>query len=183
MAKRMTDLERWYRVDGGSLGFPGAGRRTIEVRLNSVGPCVVRCAPWDMGNKKEPFGEAVLVGCFEGQETFQVTVNGHAALLLEPTVEVWALRDMSPVAMQVEQISLTRLEKPGVYMDELGIALARQATLSRMLESQRSSERSRLQREADAQLSAREADLEKRLKGLDERIAALTPPVSDAATE
>lgn len=182
MAKRITDLGRWYNVPKGSLGFPGEGRRTVEVTLNSVGPCVVRAAPWlKRGTKAEAFGDAVLVGCFEGMETYQVTVQDDYALLLEPSGEVWALRDMTPVALPVEQISLTRLEKPGLYMDELGIALARQATLSRMLESERSSEAAMRRREADADLTRREAALEARLKGLDEKIAALTPPVSETS--
>lgn len=103
-----------------------------EVEINTVGPCVARLSLPAEG-KAEPV--QYLLGCYEGNVTIQFAIGAPlAAVVLEPSGEAW-YRNAETFAVSDNpnpDENFTRLEKMGLEQDELGIALHRQAVLSRI---------------------------------------------------
>jgi len=174
--RHIKNIDRWYRVANNTLlVYEGDAERTVEIAINAVGPCVARLvAVHQEKGKWVPQGDPFLLGLVEGgREDFRWTANGNFAVVLETTGEAWVYRDMTPVSVQADESLevFTRMEKAGLYMDDLGIALHRQAVLQRLQHKQ--------QRElADDYTQS----LEQRLQVLADQVEALTN-VSTAETE
>lgn len=159
--RHIKNLEQWYKVPAGEvLTYRGTTERTVEVELNSVGPCVVYTQRIELDEvepdpkkKAKWVGERYLLGTFEGLEGFRWRLDGNFAVVLDGSPEVWARRDQSPVSLpEPEGESYTRFEKAGLYVDELGTMLHRQATLQRMANSQAQGEERTVNRQLRARL-------------------------------
>lgn len=141
-----------------------------ELRLVSVGPCAVFIVPPTSKGKDD---KLYLLGVFEGDETFQFAFPAFEyKVIVDPSGPVYYASPTGEVAQDVGEVkSFTRLEKPGLYMDELGIALHRQAVLSRISAARENVTKDAYQRQ-----------LERQLAELSEQVAALTPrpPVKPA---
>lgn len=171
MVKHIRNLDRWNKVVDGEVLFTGAQARGGEIIVNSVGPCVVHYVP--LGPDGKPSGDEVLLGCSEGLETYRWDSRGPCMIVLEPSGEVWVYRDQTPLAKPAENgVSMTRVEKAGLYMDDLGMALHRQAVLQRMARMQATEEDTRYTR-----------GLEERLEALSALVATLRPPQPDFEPE
>lgn len=169
MTLRIRDLDRWYKVENG-LSFHGEAMRTVAVEVSTVGPTMVLVVPFQLDKAGRPTydrDEAVFGGVVEGRETIEVTWGGNFALAFDVEAEVWALRDQSPVAMPAdpELPKFTRFEKQGLFVDDLSVALHRQAVLTRLAEKSK----------VEAQ-NVREAGLQQQLADLEAKVKALTPP-------
>lgn len=160
--KRIKNLQQWYKVPSGeALYYWGDIERAVEIELNTVGPCAVYVETLDLN--RNPL-ERYFLGVAEGLETFQWRLEGDFAVVLDPSGEVWARRDQSPVSLPApEGESFTRFEKAGLYVDEIGMALHRQAVLNRMAASQATGEERRTSKA-----------LEQRLADLTAQVAKLT---------
>lgn len=150
--RHIKNLEQWYLVPTGEiLTFRGDAERTVEIELNAVGPCSAYVQRLKLDDdapdpKKKAIwtGERYLLGTFEGLEAFRWRLDGNFGVVLEHSPEVWARRDQSPVSLpEPEGESYTRFEKAGLYVDELGTMLHRQAVLTRMSNSQAQGEERR----------------------------------------
>lgn len=169
MTIRIRDLDRWYKVETG-LAFHGEALRTVAVEISTVGPTMLMVVPFTLDKKGLPTfsrDDAVFGGVVEGREVIEVTWGGNFALAFDEGSEVWALRDQTPVATPADPAlpKFTRFEKQGLFIDDLGVALHRQAVLTRLAEKSKT----------EAQ-NLREAGLVQQLAELSAKVAALTPP-------
>jgi len=169
MTLRIRDLDRWYKVENGLL-FQGEALRTVAVEVSTVGPTMVLVVPYTLDKAGRPTydrDEAVFGGVVEGRETIEVTWGGNFALAFDMEAEVWALRDQTPVAIPSDPDlpKFTRFEKQGLFVDDLSVALHRQAVLTRLAEKSK----------IEAQ-NVREAGLQQQLAELAAQVKALTPP-------
>lgn len=169
MTLRIRDIDRWYKVEAG-LAFYGEAMRTVAVEVSTVGPTMVLVLPFILDKAGRPTynrDDAVFGGVVEGRETIEVTWGGNFAIAFDVESEVWALRDQSPVAMPSDPDlpKFTRFEKQGLFVDDLSVALHRQAVLTRLAEKSK----------VEAQ-NVREAGLQQQLADLAAQVRALTPP-------
>lgn len=137
----------------------------VELEINPVGPCVVRAHAPDT-KKGEP-GESWLVGCYDSPETLRFALPLKACRVSLEAAEVWVRR---PRTVSTEQNpnpdeTFTRMEKQGIDMDEMSVALHRQAVFNRIAANRDMAERDAYTRQ-----------LESKLNQLSEQIATLTPP-------
>lgn len=148
---------------GDKLLAPGDGVRVVSFDVNPVGPCVVYLYTKHPGVKEPTKTLACVV---EKMETLDVTVEGDAWFQLEVSSEAWVRhkfkRVVNPNPGQGE--TFTRMEKMGLYADELSIALHRQAVVNRIVQH----------RESYAQ-DAYQRQLESRVESLAALVAKLTP--------
>lgn len=167
--RNLKDYERYE--EGDKLLLPGEDVRVVTFDVNPVGPCVVRLYTRHPG-VKEP--SSVLVGWCEHAETFDVTVEGQCWVQLEPSGEAWVRHKFRRVANPnpSEGETFTRMEKMGLYVDEIGVALHRQAVLQSIAASREGYVRDAYQRQ-----------LEKDLVDMRAQIAALTPPAPKVEDE
>lgn len=178
--RHVKNLEQFYQVPAKEvLIYWGDMRRSVEIELNAVGPCAAYVqkveVDRDAGPKAKPkyIGERYLLGTFEGLEAFRWSLDGNFAVILEPSGEVWARRDQTPLSVPNPDTEVyTRFEKAGLYVDELGTLLHRQAVLQRMAASSAMGEERR-------QTSV----MERRLIELEEKLAKLQPQVEEQSTE
>lgn len=170
---RVRNLEEYelYGV-GDKLMCPGEGARTVSFDVNPVGPVVVRLYTKVPG-KKEPV--AKLVGWAERQETFDVTVKGECWVQLEPSMEVWVRHKWKRVVNPNpgEGETFTVMEKMGLYVDDIGVALHRQAVLAKIANDRENYGRDAYQRQLETQL----LELNKRIEAL--QPSKQEPPVDD----
>jgi len=132
--KKITNVDQYVQNDGKApIVFKAqAGNDTVhaEFQINTVGPCVARVQLPDEGKKP---GKQYLLGTFEGRETIQFAIAAQqVAVFLEPSGEVWVRREkvFATADNPNPEENFTRMEKMGLEMDELGIALHRQAVLN-----------------------------------------------------
>lgn len=169
MTLRVRDIDRWYKVTSGALAFHGDKLRTVAVTVSSVGPTRVMVVPFTVNSKGQNTwleDDAVLGGVVEGREAIEVTWGGNFALIFDEGVEVWALRDNTPVSVPADPAlpKFTRFEKQGLFMDELSVALHRQAVLTRLATKSETEAATR-----------REVALQDKLEEMSRAIAALAP--------
>lgn len=167
MVKKLRDLDRWVEASSGIL-FPGEALRTVSVTINPVGPAVARVVPYQLNSKGAHTYDkdsAVFLGVFDQMETLEITWGGSFAVFFEDAVEVWVLRDQTPLAIAADPDSpkFTRFEKQGLFVDDLGVALHRQAVLSRLANKQN-----------EQAANVREAGLRQQLEELGKLVAGLT---------
>jgi len=150
---------------GDKIYFDGEGARTIAIEVIPLGPCAVR---WNRVLNKKPVAQ--LVAVVDRHETVKVDVSGDGFVTLEPSAEAWFYAQRITVTkIAQDDASLTRLEKPGLYMDELSIALHRQAVLQRIQANQLEETR-----------TAYTTQLERRLADMASQIEALAKPAEEA---
>ncbi|UYD39166.1 MAG: hypothetical protein [Wigfec virus K19_56] len=135
-AVRVHNIEQFQKYDEHSRiifkANDNSGVIGAEFELNTVGPCVARLHLPDDGKKA---GKVFLIGVYEGNQTVQFGIAAQSVMVsLEPSGEVWyRKRDSFAVADNPNpDVSFTRKENMGLEMDELGIALHRQAVLNRI---------------------------------------------------
>lgn len=147
--------------EGDKLVFAGNGKRTVTFEVNPVGPVV---AYLYSGVGKS--ATRVLIGWTEVPETFEVNVDGDVWVQLEPSAEVWVRHSKIAVAAPnpSDGQTFTRMEKMGLYADDLTIALHRQAVLNNIVSHREGFARDAYQRR-----------LEARLEEMSDTIAKLTP--------
>lgn len=137
---RVKNLTDYFPVPAGeAVVYRGSLEREVSIRVNTAGPCMVYVQQLDASGTK-PLDKAprYLLGMVEnGQQEFMWRMAGNFAVTFDPTGEVWVYRDQTPLAIAGEgKGSFVRLEKIGVHVDELGVALHRQAVLNRLQRSQ-----------------------------------------------
>lgn len=166
----IRNIDKFVRYEtGDKIHYDGHGPRTIAIEIIPVGPCVIRLHR--ATDKKGAAGQVVAM--LERHETVKVDISGDVAVSLEPSGEVWyAAQRITVTKIAQDDASLTRLEKPGLYMDELSIALHRQATLQRIQANQ-----------LEEQRSAYTTQLERRLEQMAARIEELVPVQPDPQPE
>lgn len=171
--RHIKNLDQWYEVPtGGILVYRGKLERAVEIELNSVGPCAVFVQrislaedAADPKTKPKWVGDQYFLGTFEGLDGFRWRLDGDFAVSFEPSGKVFARRDQTPLAVpNPDEVSYTRHEKAGLYVDELGTLLHRQSVLSRMANSQAMGEERR-----------HNSVLEQRIAELAEQVKKLTP--------
>lgn len=136
---RVKNLKDYYKVKAGeAVVYHGVADREVQLKINTAGPCVVYVQQVDDKNKPLPKAERFLLGMVDnGQEEFSWRLSGNFAVTFDPTGEVWVYRDQTPLAVPGNgNPPFVRLEKMGVHVDELGVALHRQAVLNRLQRSQ-----------------------------------------------
>lgn len=164
MVKHVKNLDRWYLVpEKKGVPFEGTLSREVEMKVMCVGPCVLYVT--GLANGKA-VGDRMLLGYVDGgEETFRWRMAGNFAVTFDASGEVWVYRDQTPVGAEAPNgKSMTRVEKAGLYVDELGHALHRQAVLQRLATRQKTD-----------QETAYTRGLEKRLEELVATVAALKP--------
>lgn len=138
-AKKIQNIEEFRPYNEKSrITYQAQGPEGViggELEIVTVGPCVARLVLPAEGKAKE---QAYLLGCFEGHETIQFAIKAPlAVIVLEPSAEV-AYRQQKTFAVADNpnpDENFTRNERMGLEMDELGIALHRQAVLNRIEQS------------------------------------------------
>lgn len=150
VVRNIKDFQRVAEVS--NIQFGGEGSRQVELELNPVGPVTVYMV--QPGEKK---GEAQewLVAVVDSHEMLCFEGHGVFAVRLEPSHEVWVRRSEHTVVTGEDSgDTLTRMEKQGLYLDDLSIALHRQAILTRIQQEedgrQRKSHADSLERKLDA---------------------------------
>lgn len=137
---RIKNLMDWYKVPTGEgVRFLGKADREVELKVNTAGPCIVYVQRLDdKGEKPLAKSERYMLGMVDnGQEAFVWRMPGNFVVTFDATGEVWIYRDQTPLAIPGKgEPSFVRLEKMGVHVDELGVALHRQAVLNRLQRSQ-----------------------------------------------
>lgn len=135
-AVRVHNVEQFQRWDDKSRivfrANDNSGVIGAELEINTVGPCVARVHLPDEG--KNP-GKVYLLGVFEGNQTIQFGISAETVMVaLEPSSEVWYRKSdtFATAENPNPNVSFTRMENMGLEMDELGIALHRQAVLNRI---------------------------------------------------
>lgn len=156
-------------ASGDKLVFTGRGVRTVVFEVNPVGPCVAY-----LYKKVGKADQRMLIGWTEVPETFEVNVEGDVWVQLEPSAEVWVRHKADKVAgpNPGEDQTFTRMEKMGLYADDLTIALHRQATLNNIIAHRENFARDSYQRR-----------LEARLEEMGETIKKLTPKEEASADD
>lgn len=138
-AKKIQNIEEFREYkQGDTLRYVAQGPEGViggELEIVTVGPCVARLhIPGDKKGSVTKY----LLGCFEGHETIQFAIKApEAVVVLEPSAEV-AYRQQKTFAVADNpnpDENFTRNERMGLEMDELGIALHRQAVLNRIEQS------------------------------------------------
>lgn len=173
-AKKIQNIDEFRAYNEKSrITFTAQGPEGViggEIEIVTVGPCVARLVVPAEGKAKE---QVYLLGCFEGHETIQFAIKAeNAAVVLEPSGEV-SYRQQKTFAVADNpnpDENFTRNERMGLEMDELGIALHRQAVLNRI-------ETGRERLVADQHTRS----LERKLQETNERVDALLKAQSDAA--
>jgi len=130
-----------------------------ELTMVAVGPCVVIITPKAERRKDAP---TYVLGVFEGRETFQFAFPGEEYYLsVEPSGPVYYASPLGAVAVDVGEVPFfTRMEKPGLYMDELSFALHQQSVLTRIAASRERMEADAYQRDLEGQLDSLRATVE-----------------------
>lgn len=166
----IRNIDKFARYEAGEkIHYDGYGARTIAIDVVPVGPCVMRLHRADA--KKGEAGQVIAI--LDRQETVKVDVKGDVAVSFEPAGELWyAAQRITVTKIAQDEASLTRLEKPGLYMDELSIALHRQAVLQRIQANQLEEAR-----------TAHTTQLERRLADMASQIEALAKPAEEAPPE
>jgi len=180
--ERIKNLVQFFQYDTKSTNLvfhsgPGDEATLVEFDLNPLGPCAVRAHAPDT-EKGRP-GEAWFVGVYEKAATLRFALPFKAVRVsLEPSGEAWVRR---PRTVSTEENgnpdeNFTRMEKQGIDMDPVQIALQRQAILTRIQTGREMAER-------DGYTVA----LERKLAELGEAIttlqAAQNPPSQDDKKE
>lgn len=179
---RVKNLRDYYKVPKtGGVFFYGTADREVELKVKSAGPCVVYVQQLDeAGEKPLPKSERYLLGMIDnGEETFAWRLPGNFVVTFDPTGEVWVYRDQTPMAIPGKGgAPFVRLEKMGVHVDELGVALHRQAVLNRLQRSQETIGENIRAKELEARL----ADLTKLVETLKPKaeVVQADPPKVDA---
>lgn len=145
---------------GDKLLAPGSDVRVISFEVNPIGPCVV----WQYTRHKGVKEPAKVLACVvEKLETLDITVDGDVYFELEPSQEVWVRhkfkRVVNPNPNQGE--TFTRMEKMGLYTDELSIALHRQAVVNRIVQHRESYAQDAYQRQLEKRVEALAATIER----------------------
>lgn len=138
--RRIKNLMDYFLVPKGhGIAFFGHADREVSMKINTAGPCVVYVQAVQ-ADGKTPLAKSqrMLLGMVDnGLEEFVWRMPGNFAVTFDPTGEVWVYRDQTPLAVAGKgEGSFTRLEKIGVHVDELGVALHQQAVLNRLQRSQ-----------------------------------------------
>lgn len=139
--------------------------RVIAFDVNPYGPVAIYFDAVEMGQTKvKPV--RTFVGWCETPETFEVTVDNTGYIVFEPTGEVWVRYVGAPVVNPNPGAgqTFTRMEKMGLYADDLTIALHRQAVINNIVTGRQNLQRDSYQRQ-----------LEGKLQELSDTIAKLTP--------
>lgn len=113
-----------------------------EFDITPLGPVAVRVQAPD--EKKGEPGQSWLVGVYESAETLRFAVPFKAAkVVLEPSGEVWVRRPHVAAASENPNPdeTFTRMEKQGIDMDPMSIALHRQAVMNRIATGRDNAER------------------------------------------
>lgn len=176
--RRLKNVEDFVKYDDTTdhmLTFKAneeTGMVSGEFEVKVVGPCAAFVHLPDVG--KNP-GPRYLLCLIDADDTIVFSVKAPMArVVLQPSAEVWFRKRtvfQSADNPNPDQ-NFTRMEKPGLYQDELGIALHRQAVLNR------------IQQTASETASAAAARrMAKQLEDLTGQIAELrlqrAPPVSE----
>jgi len=167
--ERIKNLTQYFRYDTKETNLvfhsgPGDEATIVEFDLNPVGPCVVRAHAPDT-TKGKP-GQSWLVGVYDTRETLRFALPFSAVRVsLEPSLEAWVRR---PRTVSTEENpnpdeNFTRMEKHGIDMDPVQIALQRQAILTRIQTNRESAER-----------DSYTLSLERKLDQLSTTVASLT---------
>lgn len=122
----------------------------VEFDITPVGPAVVRAqAPDDKGKP----GQTWLVGVYDEPETLRFALPFKAVqVIIEPSLEAWVRRPRTVAAHENpnEDETFTRMEKQGIDLDPMTVALHRQAIMTRIATNRENVERdsytSRLER-------------------------------------
>lgn len=145
--ERIKNLTQYFQYDTKATNLvfhsgPGDEATLVEFDINPVGPCVVRAHAPDT-EKGKP-GESWLVGVYDERDTLRFALPFAAVRVsLEPSGEVWVRR---PRTVSTEENpnpdeNFTRMEKQGIDMDPVQIALQRQSILTRIQTNRESAER------------------------------------------
>lgn len=144
---RIANLDQWAVPKGGVITWQGSGRRQVAIEVNPVGPVV---AYYMQGEGKAQTKTLLAVldepteVIFHGEDNFAVHLEGEA----------WVRRDQTPIFVEADPdlVSFTRFEKVGLYHDEIGMALHRQAILQRLSAADGAHETSQRAQRLEAQL-------------------------------
>lgn len=123
---RIANLDQWAQPKDGIILYKGTPKRTVALEINPVGPVAAYLLE---GGKK---GARVLLAVIDEPTEISFTWEGDFAVELEG--EAWVRRDQTPVFVEADPALpvYTRFEKVGLYHDEVGMALHRQAVLQRL---------------------------------------------------
>ncbi|QCS37231.1 hypothetical protein [Tortoise microvirus 72] len=183
MAIRIKNIEQFQQWDAkASIVYRANGGGEEEVISGSiefvaVGPVTIRLQLPDVGKKPGP---SYLLGTYEGVavETVIFAIAAPVVrLVFEPSGEVWFRKQdifQAPENPNPDE-TFTRMEKPGLYMDDLSIALHRQSVLQRIHEGRQNVERDNYT-----------AQLERKLRELGDTVEKLKPkpkPEAEAGAE
>lgn len=123
---RIANLDQYAQPKDGLIVYKGTPKRTVALEINPVGPV----AAYLVTAGKKP--ERYLLAVIDDPTEISFTWKGDFAVQLEG--EAWVRRDQTPVFVEAdpELPVYTRFEKVGLYHDEVGMALHRQAVLQRL---------------------------------------------------
>lgn len=177
--RKIKNVEEFvpYKDELMFVGIEGQ-RRTLEVEINAIGPCVV----WLKQLKGEKQVTKHLLGCHEGLETYQVDVEAHtvAIEIEEGTPWVRVVRGKVAAPNPSEGETFTRMEKLGLHVDELGVALHRQSILQGIASQRENLERDNYQRSLERRLGELTTLIDK-LKPKEEGEPKAEAPKAEAA--
>lgn len=175
---RIANREQWAQPEGGIILYRGTGARTVSLEINPVGP-VVAYYVQGQGKKLEKTLLAVL------DEPTELIFMGDGDFAVQLEGEAWVRRDQTPIFVEAdpELKPYTRFEKVGVYHDEIGMALHRQATLQRLVDADGAAESSMRARRLEQTLETTTRQLEELREAFNRReaqLAAGAEPKADA---
>lgn len=152
-----------------------SGVISAELEINTVGPCVVRLQLPNAGKK---VGNVYLVGVYEGLDKVHFAIAApEARLVFEPSGEVWFRHNEVPQGIpDTGEETFTRLEKPGLYLDDLSLALHRQSVLQNIAETRRNVNADAYQRRLEKTID----ELSAKIDGIEkERAGEQKPPENE----
>lgn len=122
---RIANLDQWAQPKDGRIRYEGTPRRTVALEINPVGPVVAYLL---QDGKKARLLLAVI------DEPTEISFTWEGDFTVELEGEAWVRRDQTPVFVEADPALpvYTRFEKVGLYHDEVGMALHRQAVLQRL---------------------------------------------------
>lgn len=148
---RVANLDQWARPADGIIAYVGTPKRTVALEINPVGPVVAYL--------KEPGkgGHRILLAVIDEPTEITFTWEGNFNVELEG--EAWVRRDQTPVFVEADPDLpvYTRFEKVGLYHDEVGMALHRQAVLQRLQAADGADETSLRARRLEERLAKQDA--------------------------
>lgn len=146
---RIANLDQWAKPAGGLIVYEGSGPRHVSLEINPVGPVV---AYYLQGEGKTM--SKVLLAVVDEPTELMFSGDGNFSVQLEG--EAWVRRDQTPIFVEAdpELSSYTRFEKVGLYHDEIGMALQRQAVLQRLANMDGAAESSLRARRLEEQLQS-----------------------------